>query len=241
MRSSTSTASSSRSTAPASTPCTGKRAGRRCPSISARSARGCSSWPARSLTACTSTSCSRLPTCGRAGGDRQGRAAADRGGPATDISQIVSCSVDDDDPQTAIDAWKSFLTLYLAQQPHIAEHCGAEPDSSTASRRWPAGPPPPTPSSGPCSWSPTAGPERHRVRQHRRGPSPPSPPTTRPACAARSSRRSGDKERTLRPSSPRRPSDPLGRRRPARRHGRSRAEPRPRLRRWFARRQSEGV
>jgi 5,10-methylenetetrahydromethanopterin reductase len=43
-----------------------------------------------------------------------------------DLTQIVSCSVNDRDPQEAIDACKAFLTLYLCQQPHIAEHCGVE-------------------------------------------------------------------------------------------------------------------
>ncbi|WP_433046235.1 LLM class flavin-dependent oxidoreductase [Dactylosporangium sp. CS-033363] len=43
-----------------------------------------------------------------------------------DLTQIVSCSVNDADPQEAIDACKAFLTLYLCQQPHIAEHCGVE-------------------------------------------------------------------------------------------------------------------
>lgn len=43
-----------------------------------------------------------------------------------DLTQIVACSVNDDDPQEAIDACKAFLTLYLMQQPHIAEHCGVE-------------------------------------------------------------------------------------------------------------------
>ncbi|GAA2348668.1 LLM class flavin-dependent oxidoreductase [Dactylosporangium salmoneum] len=43
-----------------------------------------------------------------------------------DLTQIVSCSINDDDPQEAIDACKAFLTLYLCQQPHIAEHCGVE-------------------------------------------------------------------------------------------------------------------
>ncbi|MFF5114652.1 LLM class flavin-dependent oxidoreductase [Streptosporangium sp. NPDC000509] len=47
-----------------------------------------------------------------------------RGG--IDLTQIVACSVNDDDPQEAIDACKAFLTLYLMQQPHIAEHCGVE-------------------------------------------------------------------------------------------------------------------
>lgn len=60
-----------------------------------------------------------------------------------DITQIVACSVNDADPQAAIDACKNFLTLYLAQQPHIAGHCGAEPelvDRIQEIARWPATP-----------------------------------------------------------------------------------------------------
>ena len=44
-----------------------------------------------------------------------------------ELTQIVACSVDDRNPQDAIDACKAFLTLYLMQQPHIGEHCGADP------------------------------------------------------------------------------------------------------------------
>ncbi|MGW0503455.1 LLM class flavin-dependent oxidoreductase [Micromonospora sp. NPDC003241] len=57
-----------------------------------------------------------------------GRGLAKRtdGRDAIDLTQIVSCSVNDDDPQEAIDACKAFLTLYLCQQPHIAEHCGVD-------------------------------------------------------------------------------------------------------------------
>ncbi|MDT0438780.1 MULTISPECIES: LLM class flavin-dependent oxidoreductase [Streptomyces] len=60
-----------------------------------------------------------------------------------DLTQIVSCSVNDDDPQEAIDACKAFLTLYLAQQPHIAEHCGVERelvDRIQERAGWPATP-----------------------------------------------------------------------------------------------------
>lgn len=60
-----------------------------------------------------------------------------------DVTQIVSCSVDDDDPQEAIDACKAFLTLYLMQQPHIAAHCGVEPELVTRLKEiagWPARP-----------------------------------------------------------------------------------------------------
>lgn len=44
------------------------------------------------------------------------------------ITQVVSCSVDDDDPAEAVDHCRAFLTLYLMQQPHIAQHCGVEPE-----------------------------------------------------------------------------------------------------------------
>lgn len=45
-----------------------------------------------------------------------------------DLTQIVACSVNDKDPQEAIDHCKAFLTLYLMQQPHIAAHSGVEPE-----------------------------------------------------------------------------------------------------------------
>lgn len=45
-----------------------------------------------------------------------------------DLTQIIACSVNDSDPQEAIDACKAFLTLYLMQQPHIAAHSGVEPE-----------------------------------------------------------------------------------------------------------------
>ncbi len=60
-----------------------------------------------------------------------------------DVTMIVSCSVDDDDPRQAIDACKHFLTLYLMQQPHIAEHCGVEPELVDRLKQvagWPATP-----------------------------------------------------------------------------------------------------
>ena len=60
-----------------------------------------------------------------------------------DITQIVACSVDDADPDAAMDACKAFLTLYLMQQPHIAEHCGVEPELVTRIQEiagWPARP-----------------------------------------------------------------------------------------------------
>ncbi|WP_344711621.1 LLM class flavin-dependent oxidoreductase [Aeromicrobium flavum] len=44
------------------------------------------------------------------------------------IAQLVSCAVDDLDPQQAIDECKFFLTQYIAQQPHITEFSGADPE-----------------------------------------------------------------------------------------------------------------
>lgn len=58
-----------------------------------------------------------------------------------DMNMMVACSVDDDDPQEAIDHCKAFLTQYLMQQPHIAEHCGVEPELVTRIQEvagWPA-------------------------------------------------------------------------------------------------------
>lgn len=59
------------------------------------------------------------------------------------IGQIVACSVDDDDPDRAVDACRAFLTQYLMQQPHIAEHCGVEPELVDRIKEiagWPATP-----------------------------------------------------------------------------------------------------
>ncbi|MER5621857.1 LLM class flavin-dependent oxidoreductase [Streptosporangium sp. NPDC002544] len=74
-----------------------------------------------------------------------GRGVAKRtdGRTGIDLTQIVACSVNDDDPQEAIDACKAFLTLYLMQQPHIAEHCGVERelvDRLQEVAKWPATP-----------------------------------------------------------------------------------------------------
>lgn len=59
------------------------------------------------------------------------------------VTQIVACSVDDDDPDEAVDACREFLTLYLMQQPHIGQHCGVEPDLVARIKEiagWPARP-----------------------------------------------------------------------------------------------------
>lgn len=73
----------------------------------------------------------------------EGIAKRTDGRTSIDVTMIVSCSVDDDDPRQAIDACKHFLTLYLMQQPHIAEHCGVEPDLVDRLKEiagWPATP-----------------------------------------------------------------------------------------------------
>ena len=73
----------------------------------------------------------------------QGIALRTDGRKEIDLTMIVSCSVDDDDPRQAIDACKAFLTLYLMQQPHIAEHCGVEHELVDEIKKiagWPATP-----------------------------------------------------------------------------------------------------
>lgn len=44
------------------------------------------------------------------------------------VPQLVACTVDDDDPQSAVDECKFFLAQYLAQQSHITEFSGADPE-----------------------------------------------------------------------------------------------------------------
>jgi 5,10-methylenetetrahydromethanopterin reductase len=73
------------------------------------------------------------------------RGLAKRAQPKTDfdLTQIIACSVDDADPQAALDHCKAFLTLYLMQQPHIAQHCGVEPELVERIQQiagWPAKP-----------------------------------------------------------------------------------------------------
>jgi len=53
----------------------------------------------------------------------------------------VSCSINDSNPDEAVNACRAFLTLYLMQQPHIAEHCGVDPDLVSKLKQiagWPA-------------------------------------------------------------------------------------------------------
>lgn len=59
----------------------------------------------------------------RDGAEKSGRSLDD-----FDVPQLIAASANDDDPQEAIDNCKEFLTQYIAQQPHIAEFCGAEPE-----------------------------------------------------------------------------------------------------------------
>jgi 5,10-methylenetetrahydromethanopterin reductase len=73
----------------------------------------------------------------------QGVAKRTDGQGAIDLTQIVSCSVDNADPGQALAACKEFLTLYLCQQPHISEHSGVDPDLVTRLKQvasWPASP-----------------------------------------------------------------------------------------------------
>lgn len=58
----------------------------------------------------------------------RGRAKAAKPVEGFGVSQLITCAVDDVDPQQAIDACKFFLTQYIAQQPHITEFSGADPE-----------------------------------------------------------------------------------------------------------------
>lgn len=60
-----------------------------------------------------------------------------------DLPQLVTCSVSDRNPQSAIDACRAFLTMYLAQQPHIAKYSGVDLELIDRIRQelsWPATP-----------------------------------------------------------------------------------------------------
>ena len=73
----------------------------------------------------------------------RGVARRDDGRGPVHVTQIIACSVDDDDPDEAVDACRAFLTLYLMQQPHIAQHCGVEPELVARVKEvagWPARP-----------------------------------------------------------------------------------------------------
>lgn len=59
---------------------------------------------------------------------RRGAEKSDRSLDAFDVPQLVACAVNDEDPRSAVDECKAFLTQYLAQQPHISEYAGADPE-----------------------------------------------------------------------------------------------------------------
>jgi len=70
----------------------------------------------------------------------QGRRAAPNT-TSLDRPQLVACACDDRDPQAAVSAMKVAIARYLAQQTHVADHCGADPDLVKALRKrltWPA-------------------------------------------------------------------------------------------------------
>jgi 5,10-methylenetetrahydromethanopterin reductase len=59
---------------------------------------------------------------------RKGAAKSGRSLDGFQVPQLIGFSANDDDPQSAIDDCKELLTQYIAQQPHIAEFCGADED-----------------------------------------------------------------------------------------------------------------
>jgi 5,10-methylenetetrahydromethanopterin reductase len=70
-----------------------------------------------------------------------GGAAVAAGRPAPALPQLIACRVDDADPDGAARACRAVLTRYLAQQPHIGQHCGLEPelvDRVRGELGWPA-------------------------------------------------------------------------------------------------------
>jgi 5,10-methylenetetrahydromethanopterin reductase len=72
----------------------------------------------------------------RRGAERSGRSLDD-----FEVPQLIACSIDDADPAGAIDDCRAFLTQYIAQQPHITETCGADPELIAAIKAelgWPA-------------------------------------------------------------------------------------------------------
>jgi 5,10-methylenetetrahydromethanopterin reductase len=71
----------------------------------------------------------------------EGAARSGRDLAGFEVPQLIGFAVDDHDPAAAVDTCRSFLTQYIAQQPHIAEYCGAEPEVVAriqAEAGWPA-------------------------------------------------------------------------------------------------------
>lgn len=72
---------------------------------------------------------------------RRGAAISGRSLDDFEVPQLVAASADDHDPASAVDDCRAFLTQYIAQQPHITETCGADPeliDAIKAELAWPA-------------------------------------------------------------------------------------------------------
>ena len=72
---------------------------------------------------------------------RDAATAAGRNVDAFEVPQLIGFCADDNDPAAAVDTCRAFLTQYIAQQPHIAEYCGADPElvqRIQADAGWPA-------------------------------------------------------------------------------------------------------
>jgi 5,10-methylenetetrahydromethanopterin reductase len=71
----------------------------------------------------------------------EGAAAAGRSLEDLEVPQLIATSIDDDDPAAAVDDCRRFLTQYIAQQPHITEFSGADPEQIARIKSiagWPA-------------------------------------------------------------------------------------------------------
>jgi 5,10-methylenetetrahydromethanopterin reductase len=72
---------------------------------------------------------------------KEGAAIAGRSFDDFEVPQLIAVSVDDDDPGSAVDDCRAFLTQYIAQQSHITEFAGADPGLIAAIKSelgWPA-------------------------------------------------------------------------------------------------------
>lgn len=70
-----------------------------------------------------------------------GAKKADKSFCSFQVPQLIGYLADDTHPEDTIKECKAFLTQYIAQQPHIAEYCGADPDLVERVRceaKWPA-------------------------------------------------------------------------------------------------------
>ena len=72
---------------------------------------------------------------------RRGAEEAGRSFEQIDRPQLMACSVNNEDPQEAINTCRYMLTRYVAQQPHITKHSGVPEDVIAAVKSevgWPA-------------------------------------------------------------------------------------------------------